>query len=77
MQREFLNWPRAKLHINMIPALTKISRPDEASCSIQKLSLRHSVPVRDNQSNASNYFELIWITQGAVTNGSISKKRKL
>jgi AraC family transcriptional regulator, transcriptional activator of pobA len=39
--------------------------PADAPCSIHKLSLVESVPSRDDRPSPSNYFELIWITQGA------------
>lgn len=45
--------------------LSKIPRRDEAPCSIHKVSRRQSTPTNDDQTCPSNYFELIWITQGA------------
>jgi AraC family transcriptional regulator, transcriptional activator of pobA len=45
-------------------AIAKITRPDETPCSIQKLSLRQSVSIGDDQPCSSSYFELIWVTQG-------------
>jgi len=42
----------------------KITKPSEAPCSIHKLSSRQSVSDKNDQPCPSNYYELIWITQG-------------
>jgi len=45
--------------------LSEIARIDKTLCSIQKLSVGHLAATKEDRPCPSNYFELIWITQGA------------